>query len=264
MPSPSLCALVSYGSPAHPTGRCLSAGPCPLPSLSCHTPGFLHAGPGGTAPPACPCCPWLGRPQCRSVGAAGCSRIRLSSGGLWGPLLVTHRENPCSATCPETWGPHHLLTSPGTGPRCLRRPPLRPARPAFPSPAYGPVLTAGCLSPRGPLGCGPEHQLPRDAQLPGELMPRRPCPGQSPLPLRPCGGHGAETSISSETCGDAASPSHPRVRRLMPLPVSSSSPPTPRTCGGRLTLPSLDARPSAPPTAPPQPHTPWPDPWGWH
>lgn len=97
-----------------------------------------------------------------------------------------HRENPCPVTPQETRTPTTSARRPGT--TCTAEGPSgRPLHvdsvaaaeatcPAWlsislPCAARGPELMGVSLSPREPLWCGPEHQLERDAQLPGELMP---------------------------------------------------------------------------------------------
>ena len=59
---------------------------------------------------------------------------------------------------------------------------------ALPMPAQGLAHRRASLSPREPLRRGPQCRLPRNAQLPGELMPVWAAPKQSPLWLRPVGG----------------------------------------------------------------------------
>lgn len=112
----------------------------------------------------------------------------------------------------------------------------------------GRALTPG-LSSRESLGRGPERQLPGDAQLPGELRPRRPRPERSPLRRviprggprttppppgsgwdpHPRGDLGKASSSSRRVHASRQLPP-PRPARARPAPAPSSKP-TPRHSG---------------------------------
>lgn len=175
---------------------CVSDGAL-CPSLSRRRPGPRRAAlqwplPGGDrAPPTSPCCRCRGRPPLQvSGGGGGGWRARPHPRGPLGPLLVPAPRDPPSVTRP----PHRLRTRVQARP--ARREEARDAphvggaahgaraaparRRPRPAPLGLPRAHAG-LSSREPLGRGPERQLPGDAQLPGELRPRRPRPERSPL-----------------------------------------------------------------------------------
>lgn len=232
---------------------CVSDGALCL-SLSRRRPGPRRAAlqrplPGGDrAPPTSPCCRCRGRPPCRSVGAVGAGgggRARPHPRGPLGPLLCRHRETrPQSPAHPTASAPasrHDPHGGRKLGMPARRRSRTHLARTAHahrrprPTPLGRPRAHAG-LSSREPLGRGPERQLPGDAQLPGELRPRRPRPERSPLRrVIPRGGP-RTTRAPRHGVGPAPPrrpresllllPPRPRQPTAVPAP-SSSSPPRP-------------------------------------
>lgn len=158
------------------------------------------------------------------------------------PALPAMVKVPICGPCP------HLLRPAGVqGSRGHRENPLyhapRRGRPPHSQRTRAPTQAGAhgraCLSPRESLWRRPKYQLPRDAQLPGELMSPTPRPGHSPLRRLSPGGH---------RCPDPRPLGDLRKHHLLQLsphtgdrltPLFSSRPPSPQDAWGGAYRPLL-------------------------
>lgn len=143
------------------------------------------------------------------VPTPGECTVRHPPGGVNTPLPL-HCVQAQPTRCRNRGAPPHPATAKTTTVCCVPHGCLPPC----PSAAEGPVLTGISVFPRESLRRGPEHQLPRDAQLPGELIPQRPAPGAPSLLFLPHGGHRA-TNAPALVLGPAP-PQNPAEKPLPP------------------------------------------------